>query len=589
MTQTDQVKKLWGNLDKEQHQETIAYLTKEAAYFLSQQSSLTSFQTFRQFQRDGERSTYEKAYFERRKRLTTFGLLSSIEPENKQYLQALENEIWQICQEFTWCLPAHIDQQKEEQIYVSYQQSQTLEYTIDLFAAETAFSLAEIIYLLEDHLDPFLIEKIKIEIDRRVLSNFINNGPFHWESASHNWASVCAGSVGAAAIYMLEDQEQLAKIIDRVLDSMEHYLSGFKADGACTEGYTYWQYGFGYFVYFMDLLERVTGERYKLFNSNKIRKIAQFQQHIFLSGNHLINFSDAPSFAQPMLGFTHYLQQKFPEVHLPVKEIGQKEIVDHCGRWAPAFRELQWYDVGKQGSNWRDANVLWEPSAILMTRFQCNEETYAFAAKGGHNDEPHNHNDIGHFLLFGGEEVFLKDLGAGQYNQAYFSEQRYDFICNSSYGHSVPVINGQTQFAGKEYQATVQQADHCRNQTIFQLHMHKAYNDPTLLRLNRTFIFDRDRHPALTLTDRFRFTDEPSSLIEHFILLDMPYVIEDSQIVLKGAKQSLKIVYDSNMIPQIRRKTFTNHQGKEEAFLQLQLSLEDLKTEIAATIVFQFC
>ena len=35
-----------------------------------------------------------------------------------------------------------------------------------------------------------------------------------------------------------------------------------------------------------------------------------------------------------------------------------------------------------------------------------------FAAKGGHNDENHNHNDIGHFLCVWQGELLLTDLGA---------------------------------------------------------------------------------------------------------------------------------------------------------------------------------
>lgn len=51
------------------------------------------------------------------------------------------------------------------------------------------------------------------------------------------------------------------------------------------------------------------------------------------------------------------------------------------------------------------------------------------AFKGGNNDEPHNHNDIGSFLLTVEGEVFLTDLGCGEYTKEYFQpDTRYD-IC----------------------------------------------------------------------------------------------------------------------------------------------------------------
>ena len=53
-------------------------------------------------------------------------------------------------------------------------------------------------------------------------------------------------NVGNAFLYMATDAEwEQAK--PRLLLCMEHFLSGFSDDGACLEGYTYWQYGFGYF------------------------------------------------------------------------------------------------------------------------------------------------------------------------------------------------------------------------------------------------------------------------------------------------------------------------------------------------------
>ncbi len=79
----------------------------------------------------------------------------------------------------------------------------------------------------------------------------------------------------------------------------------------------------------------------------------------------------------------------------------------------------------------------------------------AFSAKAGHNNEPHNHNDLGHFILHGGGENLLCDLGAGLYTKAYFSPGRESIINISSSGHSVPVINGTMQQSGAKAKAVV--------------------------------------------------------------------------------------------------------------------------------------
>ena len=80
-------------------------------------------------------------------------------------------------------------------------------------------------------------------------------------------------------------------------------------------------------------------------------------------------------------------------------------------------------------------------------------EGNGFAAKGGNNDENHNHNDIGHFLCVFHGEMLLTDLGAGEYTKDYFGDGRYDILCNRSMGHSVPLVNGREQCAGREYRA----------------------------------------------------------------------------------------------------------------------------------------
>ncbi|MFC4401859.1 heparinase II/III domain-containing protein [Gracilibacillus xinjiangensis] len=568
--------------------EVLEQLKEDADRYRKNPFIEMTFETYRQFNKTGERKGYEKGYFERRKRLTTFGLLAYIFPENADYLSLLENELWQVCQEFTWCLPAHIDLRFEEQSYKEYQDNGKLRYTIDLFAAETAFTLAELLYIFSNKLDHFLVERVKIEVDRRVLQNFINTESFPWEQATHNWAAVCAGAIGSAAIYLLEDDTKLQKVLERVNHTLNYFLKGYNADGACTEGYLYWQYGFGYFVYFLDLLEQLTGKASDFWYQQKVREIALFQQKIFLSKKYVVNFSDAPRIAKPMLGFTHYLNTKISDVHIPSRRIGQKAIIDHCGRWAPAFRELVWFNPNFEGMDWPEGDYQLMDSSMTISRQKYNNRTYAFAAKGGHNDEPHNHNDIGHFILFANGQYFLKDLGSGQYNKAYFGKGRYNFICNSSQGHSVPVINGYIQLEGLNYQAKIRNAIVNEDVNQFSLKMEKAYSDPTLTSFHRTFIWEKQK-PRLILNDYLLFNEMPKSLEEVFIMEDMDYQIFDHCVLLCTEEQSLRLSFNNNVErPSIKRKSFMNHYGEKEYFLQFCVAVKHLHLDNQINFSFEW-
>ena len=73
------------------------------------------------------------------------------------------------------------------------------------------------------------------------------------------------------------------------------------------------------------------------------------------------------------------------------------------------------------------------------------------AVKGGSNDEFHNHNDVGGFVLaVDGTVPVIVDPGAEYYSGRSFSSRRYESNLNNSFGHSVPRINGELQIAGKK-------------------------------------------------------------------------------------------------------------------------------------------
>ncbi|SHN00017.1 heparinase II/III domain-containing protein [Gracilibacillus kekensis] len=544
-------------------------LKMEGDRFLQESVTEITFQTYCQFMKEGERQSFEAQYFLRRRRLTIFGLLLYLYPDERAYLEALENEIWQICNEFTWCLPAHLDQDLEEQSYQSYKQTNRLNYTVDLFAAETAFSLAEIVSLFDGQLDQFLIDKIKIEVDRRIFTPYLST-EFHWETATHNWASVCAGSIGSAALYLLEGNEQKG-ILDRVIVTIEYYLKGFEDDGACQEGYGYWQYGFGYFIYFADLLRKY--QNINLLDNPKVKRIAMFQQNSFLALNYVMNFADAEPKAKPMIGFTHYLHQQFPNVHVPPNHLIASDIVDPCGRWAPAIRELWWYDPTIHGDEWPEISQLFDHTSIFLSRWKEKGENYAFALKSGHNNEPHNHNDIGQFILYGMGQVFLRDLGSGQYNKAYFSDERYQFLCNSAEGHSVPVVNGY-QPAGQEYKGVFTKVEQHASLDDIEVDMRKAYQDQTLEKFTRTFTCNKENR-SLVLKDAFQFSQKPEMLIESFIAADLPYRFKEDSIVLSGDNGELELFYDNKkVVLTVRRRHFNNHQGVQECFLHILFELK---------------
>lgn len=294
------------------------------------------FSLYKQFDTTGERKAFERVYFHRRLRLNTFAVLSLLE-QDPVYPEALEDVIWAVCDEYTWCLPAHLGG-------ASLHPNRSGEHrrTVDLFAAETAFTLCEITHLLEERLNGAVVSRVRREVRERVLEPFCALSPsYWWETTDMNWAAVCGGSVGAAAMYLIRDDRTLAPILHRVLETMRAFLDGFPEDGACLEGIGYWNYGFGFFVYFASLLKQRTAGRIDLMRDRHVRNIAQFQQKSYLDGVHTVSYSDAPSTYRYNLGLTHFLHSVFADVEIPDAS-GATGLHDNdgCCRWAPYIRNL---------------------------------------------------------------------------------------------------------------------------------------------------------------------------------------------------------------------------------------------------------
>ncbi len=85
----------------------------EGRRLLQEKEQELTYSLFRLFTESGSRQEFEKVYFQKRHRLTTFTLMVLLEPMNKEYVTALENTIWSVCNEYSWCLPAHLKNSSE--------------------------------------------------------------------------------------------------------------------------------------------------------------------------------------------------------------------------------------------------------------------------------------------------------------------------------------------------------------------------------------------------------------------------------------------------------------------------------------------
>lgn len=400
------------------------------------------------FARTGQREGYEDLAGHRRRMLWNLTLAECLENQGR-FLDPLLNVAWATCEESSWAYPAH------EATLTDMQRPY-----LDLGVAGTALMLAEMDALVGNKLDPRLGKRIRDEVDRRCITPYLTRHDHWWlfqsqEGNAANWTAVCNSGIVGAALYLEPDPARLADVITRATRSLDDYLDSFDPDGGSSEGPGYWGYGFGHYVLLAHLLEQRTGGRINLLAGERLRKIAAFPLRTLLSRGVYVNFSDCvPDVAlEPAL--LHYLAQRLDLPDLHGLAVTQTATAPHQVYFDWGLRSLFWLPPDNTPAVYAPSRHDWfSGMQWMLARFDpADRHALVLAAKGGHNGEMHNQNDVGTFIVHWQGESLIADMGAGRYTKDYFSDKRYDYFVNSSFGHSVPVVNGQLQHVGRDYAA----------------------------------------------------------------------------------------------------------------------------------------
>lgn len=531
---------------------------------------------FAKYEQTGSRLDYETVYFNRRKCLAVLGLQAVLEQEQgggvpPERLSILASVIADVCGEVCWALPAHVDRQNDAQWPV----------TVDLFAAETAQTLAELSVRLDGQLPASIHGLIAAEAERRVFAPFLNApAPYrNWEGSFNNWNAVCAGAIGSAALCLLRTQpERLNRCLERVCASLLNYIRGFAEDGTCLEGAAYYTYGMTYFVNFALELYEFTGGKTDLLRGewggfpagqDGIRaNIARFLPKCFFQDGTSVSFADATSQETFRVGLLCALSTRFPGVELPSLARAAGLHSDPCYRFAALRMDLF---CTQQYLNSNRFQLSGTQNGTCATRFDilpaaqwcigCAASGAGFACKGGNNGGSHNHNDIGHFIYEAGGVMLLTDLGMGEYTRDYYGPARYEILCASSLGHSVPIVRGEGQQAGVNFRCDSFSA--WKDGTV-EMELHNAYRSGLLERFVRRLEFDL-KGGGLRVWDCFRLPSGSTTVFENLITQVPPERTNDGVILRSGSVAGLlRITLPSQANISIQTYSHRNHRGELE-------------------------
>ena len=498
------------------------------------------------YTRTGNRTRYQRPNGRRVNRLSAFALAECLEREG-QYLDHILDYAWAICEQSTWVLPAHLNQGDSHHAEGLPAADRPADRIVALRVAQTGQLLAELDYVLGDQLHPALRNRIRRTVDRQLLVPYEERDDFWWHHPpTNNWNAVCNAGTVIAATLLLDDADRIATIIERAAHSLEHYLADFDEDGCTAEGIGYWNYGFGNYVQLAAHLEARTDGEFSLLTPPIVDRIAEYPLAVELSPGRFLPFSDASEGSRVDPFTACWLGERLDRPDLAARGLRDFEHGVIPDLFGEAVKTLVTVRTAPTA-----ASVPTPPRRRHFTGFDWwiarvdpeDPGTTVVGAKGGHNGESHNHNDLGSFVYHVNGESLLTDLGSPVYDADFFSDRRYEYLVARSLGHSVPHVNGIEQAAGEEFAATVIDRTDGEHADRFAVDVAGGYpDDAGLESLVRTFELDRTS-ARFTVKDAFSFSDEDNQFEEVFVSY-APIATAERELTVEGESGTATVSVD---------------------------------------------
>lgn len=495
---------------------------------------------FLEFSRSGNRVQFEDRQFARRTLLNTLVLAECAENKGR-FLDDIINGIYLICEETAWQLPAHNSYIRDTPQLPLPDVNRPL---IDLFAAETAAVLSVACALLKPELDrisPFITTMLEANLERRIFTPY-QHEHFWWmgdgESHMNNWTVWCTQNVLLSASLSHLPEERMRGIFLKACRSIDYFLAEYGEDGCCDEGAQYYRHAGLCLFGCIEILNGITDGYFgSLYQNCKIRNIAAYIQKVHVDGPYYINFSDCSPIAGRCNAREFIFGQRTRNLALM-----KLAAADYLAGEDPLLREehnlyyrlltvfwdrtMRKFMEENAGSD-PDTGDLYFPSVGL---FLARDRRFCLAVKSGDNDDSHNHNDTGSFILYKGGLPMFVDIGVETYQQKTFSPQRYEIWTMQSqyhnllsftgcsreaaaglpYGYAADFGRRQTnhssnpviaaiQHNGPQYGARSVSCDFTEQKAFIRMELADAYPDENIRSYIRTVLMEKNHQ--ITITD----------------------------------------------------------------------------------------
>ena len=505
-----------------------------------------------EFERTGNRQIMEKPFGDNNQAIMQL-LLAELAEGKGRFIDQLINGVFHTCEMTSWALSAHLITQPSHRALPDSQYQ-----LIDLTAGDLGGLLSWTYYFMHDEfdkIDPEISKRLYRELDKRIMTPYLENNNFWWLAWNYkgqmvnNWNPWCNSNALMTFMLLEDNPDRLSDAVYRSMISVDRFLNYVHSDGACEEGPSYWGHASGKALDYLVLLEYITNGKISVFDNCQIKSMGEYIAKSYVGNGWVVNFADASAKGggDPYLIYRYGKAVDSDELKQFASMLNSKNGISFTGR--DVFRTLEALRISDELANYtekyKSSNFTWYPETEFC--YLRNDKAF-FAAKGGYNDESHNHNDAGTFSLWVNNTPVIIDAGVGTYTKQTFSSERYSIWTMQSNYHNLPMINGVPQKYGRKFKANDAKA----SKNSFSVEIASAYPDEAAVESwVRSYKFSKN---SLTISDDFRLSESKSPNVINFMTWGDVDIQNNGIVFITIDGVKAKLNYDSDLF-ELKKET----------------------------------
>jgi hypothetical protein len=544
-------RQFWQNLPANIRQEYIS----KAEDYLEYNWPVVKATDYLEFTRSGNRR--QEVYAACSNALISLVMGELVEGKGR-FIDQIINAVWYYSEQTWWGWSAHLGAQKAGSGLPDVDDPY-----VDLGVGEVANNLVWTWYLFKDDFDkvhPLISKRLKQEIEKKVLNPYFERDDFWYMGFKvgrpNNWNPWINYNMLNCFLILENDPSKKIAEVQKILSSIDKFLNGYSDDGGCDEGPSYWGAAGALLYESLEIMKNATNGKFDVFEDPLIRNIGKYFCKVNIHAPYFLNFADADATTGGSPSSVYRYGKAIKDEQM--QQFGS--YLAKLGKWG------QHSFNGKICDQIRDLGLLNEiqnadAKEALVADFWLSDTEVAgardkagsfmgffFGAKGGYNNESHNHNDVGTCIMYYNGKPCLIDLGREEYTAKTFSPRRYEIWTMQSGYHNLPVINGIEQMQGEDYKAKNSTFSANAKAAVFSTEISGAYPKEAQVKYwLRSYTLNRGK--SFVLSDRYELTGTSKSVTSSNLITYCKVTeIKPGQLKFEGDGFNINVGYNPEVV-----------------------------------------